>query len=466
MSRSSLRRASRARETNLISQKTSSISRSVAKTTTKTVTSRDWIAKNFRGKQLPALNSAGRTVSDPEAGEIYIYGGIRPGDGNEKPTADFYACDISTMEPRDLTKSFRFRKPYAPFSRAEKETLMRKLPILFGAALAPLHLNGRKLLLLFGGERYSDIVDPLAKDDANYRCHACSDLIAVDVVKKEWWVVKVEGGQIAPRINPVMVVVENKIFIFGGYKENGPNDTPDYLDSYSIAKYDHEAETWKWIASDRPYPDHVSGTIFGAGVPVYDGMQILLTPGRRKPTDRYDFIANRMWYFHTTHRTFGIAASIASGSPLPKNAFFYYLRHFEPPPNEESSQSEAGGSTRVRVHPYNSVGRRGSTAKSSSASSGESVIICAWVPRGPEYLVPEIWRFFLFPDTRVVCFNISDDVWKLDVDFQRFAVVGHRMFLIGYKGTDGESNDYEGSDTPPGAVCDTYVEIPIPLVDP
>jgi hypothetical protein len=135
------------------------------------------------------------------------------------------------------------------------------------------------LIFLFGGYN--------ADED-----HPSSDLIAVDVDRLIWWVVevrgKVEGGNIKPRINPAMTAIGNRIYIFSGitqYMDESEHE-PEHLRSYSIVEYDPESRHWQWELADMPYPDTVPpGQIFEDCIPVHDGKQILLTPGRRIPKD-------------------------------------------------------------------------------------------------------------------------------------------------------------------------------------
>lgn len=63
-----------------------------------------------------------------------------------------------------------------------------------------------------------------------------STLIAVDVDHLEWWYVTVEGGHVAPRINPVVVAIEQKLYIFSGHKIFSEKDSHPFK-SYSVASY-------------------------------------------------------------------------------------------------------------------------------------------------------------------------------------------------------------------------------------
>lgn len=102
----------------------------------------------------------------------------------------------------------------------------------------------------------------------------------MDVDHQEWWYVHVEGGDVAGRINPVVVAVEQRIYIFGGC-EKYCEANPQPFRSYSIVSYQSALRQWIWEVRDIPYsslvPPH---QFFGAGIPVYNGKKIMLTPGK------------------------------------------------------------------------------------------------------------------------------------------------------------------------------------------
>ena len=162
----------------------------------------------------------------------------------------------------------------------------RRLPALGDPGSTLLRLENRTLMFLFGG--YNGDED-----------HPSSDLIAIDIDRLIWWVVqvagKVEGGNIAARIDPAMTAIGNKIYIFAGI--TAYDDNPEHLNSYSVAEYDLESRSWRWELADIPYTDVVPPNhIFGDCIPVYDGKKILLTPGRRKATDVSDYVTS--YKFH------------------------------------------------------------------------------------------------------------------------------------------------------------------------
>lgn len=127
-----------------------------------------------------------------------------------------------------------------------------------------MRIHNTSFILIFGG--YS------LDDDK-----AVSTLIAVDVDHLEWWYVKVEGGQVSPRINPVVVAVEQKLYIFSGHRSFSKKDCRPFK-SYCVASYSAPGG-WRWEARDVPYPG-LDPQVFGAGIAVYGGKKILLTPGR------------------------------------------------------------------------------------------------------------------------------------------------------------------------------------------
>lgn len=88
------------------------------------------------------------------------------------------------------------------------------------------------------------------------------------------------AGIVTARIDPTMVAIDRKLYIFGGYKyfrgQGGAHA------SYSIAALSDDGKTWEWEVRDVPYPEIVPpGTIFAEATAVYNGVKILLTPWRR-----------------------------------------------------------------------------------------------------------------------------------------------------------------------------------------
>jgi hypothetical protein len=127
-----------------------------------------------------------------------------------------------------------------------------------------MRIQNTSFVLIFGGYSFDED-------------KAVSTLIAVDVDHLEWWDVTVQGGHVAPRINPVVVAVEQKLYIFSGHRTFSKKESYPFK-SYSIASYS-TPRGWHWEARDVPYSG-LDFQIFGSGIAVYDGKKILLLPGR------------------------------------------------------------------------------------------------------------------------------------------------------------------------------------------
>lgn len=136
-----------------------------------------------------------------------------------------------------------------------------------------MRIHNTSIILIFGGFNVDED-------------KAVSTLIAVDVDHLEWWYVTVEGGHVAARINPVIVAVDQKLYIFSGYKKFSKMDS-NAFQSYSIAAYS-ALHRWQWEARDVSYPGPTPRT-FGVGMAIYNGKKILLTPGKlyKKEEVRY-----------------------------------------------------------------------------------------------------------------------------------------------------------------------------------
>ena len=141
------------------------------------------------------------------------------------------------------------------------------MPELSKPGLSLMKIQNTTFIFIFGG--YSVDEDK-----------AVSDIIAVDVDHLEWWYVTIEGGNVAPRICPVVVAVKQKLYIFSGFKKFSKKECYPFK-SYSIASYS-APRGWRWEARDVPYscPAGFDHQLFGSGIAVYDGKKILLTPGR------------------------------------------------------------------------------------------------------------------------------------------------------------------------------------------
>ncbi|KAF8953062.1 hypothetical protein BDZ97DRAFT_1930029 [Flammula alnicola] len=372
---------------------------------------------------VPNLASLHRTSEDPRGGFLYLYGGLAPGPGQEIETADFYRCETETMMFTDLTKSLVYTTPGDPFSRAQKERTIKPLPRLSEPGFTLHYINDHPIIFLFGG----------------YNERPSSALIAIETQHQEWWYVDDDPSGLAPgppRVNPVIIGVGNRLFIFGGYTDFGDHGT-NYM-SYSIAEFQPGTHKCKWIAVDVPYPADILALnqTFDCGVAIGGGTMIVLTPGRLDDAvDHFNFLDNKMVYFFITDRTFRIARP-TSKEILPKEVHWYYACNFVDP--QAAWRKEAA-----------------------------SILICGWVPyRDTPHLVPQLWRFFIYPgEERVVeVGKLGEEVWKLDMDLRWFAMSNmDTLLLLGQKGDPTDSDD-ENPDIGPGAKYDTYVKIPFKVL--
>ena len=108
-----------------------------------------------------------------------------------------------------------------------------------------------------------------------------SGAIIIDLESQAWWHLPIDsdGRSISARIDPSVVAIGNKVYIFGGYRRFG--DDPKPHESFSIVEYLPEQGIWKWAAQDEPYSAPVPvGHAFGRACSVYNGTKILLAPGR------------------------------------------------------------------------------------------------------------------------------------------------------------------------------------------
>lgn len=148
-------------------------------------------------------------------------------------------------------------------------------------SLAIMKSGSSNFLAVIGGYIYSD-------DDSDGKPNSKLFLVNVtDHAQPQWWCQKVEGTA-QPRLDATVIVVDNKIYFFGGVdRPHGPTEEPGVqLRSYSILEHDWESHRWKWAASDVPYPikDVPEEINFGLGVPVCGGSRVLLFPSRQAPS--------------------------------------------------------------------------------------------------------------------------------------------------------------------------------------
>ena len=153
---------------------------------------------------------------------------------------------------------------------------VKLLPALSQPGVVLVELRGHPVILLYGGYDAGEDEGP------------SSALIAINTSHKEWYYVEFEDNEFAPpsaRIDPILVGVHGKLYIFGGLEAFG--QAWAYHRTYSIVDFQLGARTHKckWLMVDTPYPDTVpANQIFGKGLPVQNGVTILLLPGREQAT--------------------------------------------------------------------------------------------------------------------------------------------------------------------------------------
>ncbi|KAL0951869.1 hypothetical protein HGRIS_008529 [Hohenbuehelia grisea] len=190
----------------------------------------------------PVIRDWDTIVTDHRHAKLYAYGGVSSADQEQsQATSDLALCDLRSKTWCDLGSSLQYiPKASWSFFGLPKET-SKPLPARLGVAAAIMHIESRTFLFLFGGTSSGDSETPPS-----------SELLAIDVDEKKWVVVRPTHGTVKGRMNACMVALNNKLFIFGGRQDL---DTP--MHSFSVAEYDAEKDTWDWVVSDRPYPEHV-----------------------------------------------------------------------------------------------------------------------------------------------------------------------------------------------------------------
>ncbi|KAF8802050.1 hypothetical protein BYT27DRAFT_7197538 [Phlegmacium glaucopus] len=386
-----------------------------------------WLVKSNIGDCPPYTDHAG-WVEDTVDNTVYMFGGTYPGDDDDVPTSDFYKCNTKTMEWQNLTDNLRFRDPSDPFSATELCREEQKLPCLSQPGLTLMRIHGTHFVFIFGGYSVEE-------------GKAVSSLIAVDVDHLEWWYVAVEGGRVAGRIHPVVVAIEQRIYIFSGYGRYSKAD-PRSFRSYSIAAYQPALRRWTWEARDASYSGPIPpGQIFGTGIVVYGGKKIMLMPGRLYyQAEPLNFAEQKIFYFHTEHRQFQMAPHLGD---YPKEVLWYSIHEFP--------SSSPFHHHKVPLPSRKSIGRppkRAGPGPSSEAGitppitstslHSPSIILCAWVPRhNSKYAVPELWRLSLSHNDEIRCLNKSQQIWDLNSDFQGCISTNDRIILLGNNNPKG-----------------------------
>jgi len=81
--------------------------------------------------------------------------------------------------------------------------------------------------------------------------------------------------------------------------------------------------------------------------------------------------------------------------------------------------------------------KRDSDPPQISSSTTPRVIICGWTPyAGTGDVIPEFWEYLPFPEERMKCLNVRQNIWDLDQDLQGIASMGGRLFLLGRDNPD------------------------------
>lgn len=119
---------------------------------------------------------------------------------------------------------------------------------------------------------------------------ATSQVIIINLEQLQWWYQPFEGNRnSSPRISPAIVAIENRVYIFGGYRAY--EGDPQTCYSYSIAEWrpavDRNAHSsWDWEVRDVPYHGLIPGdSVIGQAISVLGGKKIFLTPGRLNSSD-------------------------------------------------------------------------------------------------------------------------------------------------------------------------------------
>ncbi|SJL10736.1 uncharacterized protein ARMOST_14130 [Armillaria ostoyae] len=341
---------------------------------------------------LPFFNDNSTIAVDDANGRIYMYGGQRQGCLDW--TSDFYVCSVADMswQAWTLSMGFPFQKP-------------KPLPCLCRAASTFLRLNGCEYVFLFGGRLDDDESQPSSK------------LIAIDVKAKMWAYVNASGN-VHARIDATMAGIDNRLYIFGG-RPSGNVQNYSVLRSYSVAECVNSH--WTWIVEDEPYTADVPNLGFGGrALPVYDGMKILLTPGRVQVDGDITMSEQNVMFFHTENRTFQSVSK--TNGKFPAGLQWYNSYAVKPSQRSSIPLPRAAG-----LPPRDAL---------AVAPSRPSIVIMGWInsPDDEEYLVPEVWQYFIPPKERVQCFHLHRKLWALDLDLQTFITVNGRHFLFGVDG--------------------------------
>ncbi|RDB17233.1 hypothetical protein Hypma_001872 [Hypsizygus marmoreus] len=204
-------------------------------------------------------------------------------------------CNLKTKRWTNVTKRFSFVKfPWSPITTETKISL----PVNFSGAVAGGTLAGHRVLLEFGGE--------VEHTNNSIEQTAAPRLTIFDLDMLKWWRVEIPTTGLSPRLYPFMVLIENSLYIFGGWTGYEGESKTCLIESYSIATFAPKTHRWSWSVQDIPYPDGTPIIGYaGDAISIQDGKKILLIPGIVKPNTLIDITPDRLVVFDIALRTFG-----------------------------------------------------------------------------------------------------------------------------------------------------------------
>ncbi|KAF9480832.1 hypothetical protein BDN70DRAFT_992427 [Pholiota conissans] len=335
--------------------------------------------------ECPPYNNFARFVSDPFDKKIYMIRGTKNyKDCINWPTSDFYACDTSSMTWTNLTNHLKHLNP-SESADFFYEREIKPLPCVSLSGATLLRIENSSYIALFGG--------------CNEAAKATSELIIVDPKNRQWWTAKFKGEvRVSPRINPAVVAIGDRIYIFGGHRKFDVWDQQP-CHSYSVAQCLSKVN-WQWLTCDHPYPDWVQlppGQCFKWACALYDDTKILLTPYRHADEEAIDFTPENCFFFHIEHKSFETATTNIIGA-FPRDIRWHLL--YRPP---------------IPVSKFDST-----------------VIMCCFIDvPGTDDIAPEIWKFSSTPEQKIECLGIMRKMWDLDSDFRGAFCIDDKVRIMG-----------------------------------
>ncbi|KZP17010.1 hypothetical protein FIBSPDRAFT_747770 [Athelia psychrophila] len=338
----------------------------------------------------PSYNDwASRIVSvDRNAGdEFYLIGGCAEGD--EIPSSDIFRMELKSMRWTNLTDQTKFPGSSGFWGN---HVVHKPIPAVHSPAISAFYSVGRRFLLSFGGRQGKE--GPPSQD-----------LIGLDLDSLIWSIIPVEGGAVRGRMSATMVVVGQKLFIFGGLGWNKDAGECEVVNTFSVAECtgDENYGHWMWLVRDLDYPAGVPSLGFCnlQGIPVYEGKKILLTAGRLKNDEPFSLSGQTCVLFSPTNYSFQTQAH--TPGDFPEDVGWYFLDALT-----ITTPSDA-------------------SALPSQAPAAQFV---AWTPYDHDSLVPELWRYTLPPEEDCRSLNLREQMWGMRLDFAMFAVIGGRHFFF------------------------------------